>query len=182
MIPRLSSIPGHPSSPHPQLLTHAAAQVCQDIIATQGAQHIQELPHRGPAGTAPRPLVQQRARGVGQPFQPPDLQEAASQRLGQRRPVGGRGRPRVEVEPEAAANAVIEGDHGHGVQVQRWHRAGHRAGLRRGRGHGRALRGWSRSREGNEAGECSGAHEKWPKELRVFNLEKRRPRGFIITL
>uniref|UniRef100_H0YQ76 Uncharacterized protein n=1 Tax=Taeniopygia guttata TaxID=59729 RepID=H0YQ76_TAEGU len=131
--------PGSQRSPS-QRLTHAAGQVAQHIVAAQAAQHGEQLPHGGPAGAASRPLLQQRGRGVGQPLQPPDLQEAAAQRLRQRRPVRGRGRPRVQVEAEAAADAVVERYHGHGLQVRQRAGAGAGSGLRWGRGHRAALR------------------------------------------
>uniref|UniRef100_A0A8C3M8R3 Uncharacterized protein n=1 Tax=Geospiza parvula TaxID=87175 RepID=A0A8C3M8R3_GEOPR len=151
---RLRGSPGSPGfpgrSPRSQRLTHAAGQVRQDIVAPQAAQHIEELPHGGPAGAASRPFLQQRGRGVGQPLEPPDLQEAAAQRLRQRRPVRGRGGPRVEVEAEAAAHAVVQSYHGHGVRVQRRdgadNGAGADSGVRWGRSHGRAALPTSPSR------------------------------------
>uniref|UniRef100_A0A8V1ABC3 Uncharacterized protein n=1 Tax=Gallus gallus TaxID=9031 RepID=A0A8V1ABC3_CHICK len=118
-------------------LTHAAAQLQQDIVAAQLPEELQQLTHGGSAGTAALPLFQQRRRGVGQRLQPPDLQVVVAQLLRQRRPVGGGRRPRVEVKAEAAPHAVVEGHHRHGVQIRRLG-AGSGARTHGYRSHGRA--------------------------------------------
>uniref|UniRef100_A0A669QJD1 Uncharacterized protein n=1 Tax=Phasianus colchicus TaxID=9054 RepID=A0A669QJD1_PHACC len=124
-------------APSVPVLTHAAGQLQQHVVAAQLPQELQQLTHGGSAGTAALPLVQQRGRGIGQRLQPPDLQVVAAQLLRQRRPVGCGRRPRVEVKAEAAPHAVVEGHHGHGVQIRRLG-AGSGARAHGYRGHGRA--------------------------------------------
>uniref|UniRef100_A0A8D0FRZ7 Uncharacterized protein n=1 Tax=Strix occidentalis caurina TaxID=311401 RepID=A0A8D0FRZ7_STROC len=118
-------------------LTHAVGQVEEHVVAAQAAQEVEEAADGGAAGAAALPVLQQRGGGVGPRLQPPDLQVLAAQLLRQRRPVGGRRRPRVEVEAEAAPHAVVQRHHGHSVEVgPRRDGAGAGAGARRRRGHG----------------------------------------------
>uniref|UniRef100_A0A8V5FZC2 Uncharacterized protein n=1 Tax=Melopsittacus undulatus TaxID=13146 RepID=A0A8V5FZC2_MELUD len=86
----------------PPCLTHAAGQVKEYVVAAEPAQEVEEAADGGAAGAAALPVLQQRGGGVGLRLQPPDLQVLAAQRLRQCGPVGGRRRPRVEVEAEAA--------------------------------------------------------------------------------
>uniref|UniRef100_A0A8C3JWQ9 Uncharacterized protein n=1 Tax=Calidris pygmaea TaxID=425635 RepID=A0A8C3JWQ9_9CHAR len=126
----------------PPRLTHAIGQIEENVVSAQASQEVEEASDGGSAGAAALPVLQQGGGGVGLPLQPPDLQVLAAQLLRQRRPVGGRRRPRVEVEAEAAPHAVVERYQGHGVEV-----GGRGAGLgsRRRRLHGRAAPVTSRS-------------------------------------